>query len=200
MNHTYFKIDPADIDLDNKIILLQEIEYSRVAFRGEVGMVVYNLNYFKQAKFSSEVPDKSFPKSCMYIVDKKASGLGIHIVNVEYFNKTAILGTKLTGDSYVPSGAPTIRLDMISKKLEMQYAWSGYRNPYWNKDLNLFESSTTSEIHLRRESTGVVDTFVHISQFTLKIKFLYKGRFKVRWNLSCFFKSNFCVKRKTSLG
>merc|ERR1719499_955000 len=180
MNNRLFNIDPDKIDIDHKIITLQEIDASmELVIEGEEELY-YKGNSFKKAIFATEVPDKSFPKSCLYIVEKKSSNQGSNIVNVEYFNETAILATKITGSAYVPSGEPNFRLDMISHKLEMRYSWRGHRNPYWNTENNVFESSTTDQIRLKRVSNGVVDTLVHISQFTTELKYLDKDeKFRV---------------------
>ena len=178
MNNRLFNIDPDKIDIDNKIILLQEIDTSmELVIEGEEELY-YKGNSFKKAIFATEVPDKSFPKSCLYIVEKKSSNQGSNIVNVEYFNETAILATKITGSAYVPSGEPNFRLDMISHKLEMRYSWRGHRNPYWNKEDDVFESSTIDQICLKRVSNGVVETLVHISQFTMEHNYLDKGKFR----------------------
>ena len=178
MNNRFFNIDPDKIDIINKIIVLQEIDASmELVIEGEEELY-YKGNSYKKTIFAREVPDKSFPKSCLYIVEKKSSNQGSNIVNVEYFNETAILATKITGSAYVPSGEPNFRLHMISHKLEMRYSWRGHRNPYWNTENNVFDSSTTDQIRLKRVSNGVVDTLVHISQFTTELKYLDKGKFK----------------------
>ena len=179
MNDRFFKINPYAIDIVNKILHLEEIDAIEVEEE-----LYYKGDAFKKAVFATEIPDKSYPKSCLYIVDKKSSNQGSNIVNVEYFNETTILATKITGSDYVPSGEPNFRLDMISHKLETLYAWYLYRNPYWNNEKNVFESSTTNEIRLKQVTSGVVDTLVHISQFTQEIKYLDKGRIETFSNIS----------------
>ena len=178
MNDKFFNIDPDEVDIINKIILLKEIDASMVHIKEGMGELYYKGDSFKKIIFSTEVPDNSFPKSCLYFVEKKSRNQGSNIVNVEYFNETTILATKITGSAYVPSGEPNFRLDMISYKLEMRYSWRGYRNPYWNKEDDVFESSTTNQIRLKRVSNGVVETLFHISQFTMEHNYLDKGKFR----------------------
>merc|ERR1719499_1867089 len=176
MNNRLFNIDPDEIDIAKKSILLKEIDNNMITIILGRGELRYRGNSFKKIIFSTEVPDKSYPKSCLYFVDKKSSDQGNNIVNVEYFNETTILATKITGSAHVPSGEPNFRLDMISHKLEMRYSWRGHRNPYWNKEDDVFESSTTNQIRLKRVSNGVVDTLVHISQFTMEHNYLDKNK------------------------
>ena len=192
MNSRFFNIDPDEIDIAKKSILLKERDNNMITIILGRGEIRYRGNSFKKIIFSTEVPDKSYPKSCLYIVDKKSSDQGNNIVNVEYFNETTILATKITGSAHVPSGEPHFRLDMISHFLEIRYAWYGHMNPYWNRERNVFESSTTDQIRLKRLSSGVVDTHVHISQFTAKVKYLDKGKLRDQ-NIFKYLKSNFIV-------
>ena len=152
---------------DNKIILLKEIDNDMVSFILGIEDLHYKGRTFKKTTFAKEVPDKAYPKSCLYIVDKKSSDQGNNIVNVEYFNGTTILATKITGSAHVPSGEPHFHLDMISHYLELRYAWFGHRNPYWNTGRNVFESSNTNQICLKSLSTGVVDTHFHCSYISI---------------------------------
>merc|ERR1719495_1818446 len=176
MNNKFFIIDPDEVHFVFKTILLKEIDASMVRVAEGMGELYYKGDSFKKMIFSTEVPDKSFPKSCLYLVEKKSRNQGSNIVNVEYFNETTILATKITGSAYVPSGEPNFRLDMISHKLEMRYSWRGYRNPYWNKEDDVFNYSNTDLIRLKRVSNGVFESLVHISQFTMEYKYLDKDK------------------------
>ena len=73
MNNRFFNIDPDEIDIANKSILLKEIDNNWITIILGRGELRYKGNSFKKIIFSTEVPDKSYPKSCLYIVDKKSS-------------------------------------------------------------------------------------------------------------------------------
>ena len=124
---------------------------------------VFNKKSFTKLEFKTEKPDKEYPNTCLYIVDKKSVGQGNNIVNFEYFNKSTLMATKMTGSYGVPAGEKHLRFDMITHDFQFQYAYGGFRIPSWEKDNYILEHLQHDEISLQQHA--VSDLYIHVSQF-----------------------------------
>ena len=164
MNGKAYEIVPDRIDFANRKIPLKEVDASHIS---PWGFNHNGLNY-ERLRFSKESPNPSFPKPCLYITDRRSycsDCRGNHIINVQYINPTTLVGTKITGDASVPSGRPNIRLNLRTRQFDVRFAWRGYKNSYWNSNVEQFQSATTHEIHSFRPSNGLNNPNIHISQF-----------------------------------
>ena len=159
-----YEIVPDRIDFVNRNIPLRAIESSILSPWG----FNYNGLTYERLRFSKENPNPSFPKPCLYIADRRSycsECQGNHIINVQYINPTTLMATKLTGDTFVPSGQPNFRLNMNTRRLEHRWASSGYKNPIWKGNVEQLQSVTANEIRLFRPSNGRNNPNIHISQF-----------------------------------
>ena len=163
MNQSFYTIDPDEIDIENRQIQLKEVDNDLVIFSHNPNYLFFDRKSFKKVDFIRENSDETSPKSCLYVVDKKSVAEGINIVNVEYFNQSTLIATKMTGYSSVPAGEQHLRLNLMTNELELQHAYYEFKRPYWNVGNYVLKYVAPDEISIEHGSTH--DLYIHISQF-----------------------------------
>ena len=162
MQDKFYELNSDKVNLRRREILLKEVVSNHLS---HWGFTHNDLNY-ERLRFSKEAPNPSYPNSCLYIYDKRTSCVGcagIHIVNVQYTRPTTLTATKMTGDQNVPSGKPSFRIDMSSRRVEVNFANKGYNRPTWHSLKYSLQSATQDEIRISKD--GISDQMIHISQF-----------------------------------
>ena len=84
---------------------------------------------------------------------------------VFYFSHT-LVGMKVTGSVFVPSGKTSFTIDMDTQEVRVQHASQGYQNPYWSEDYEIQGNITKYSFAMENHLTSYDDTvYYYISRF-----------------------------------
>ena len=160
LNGNLFHIVPRLITISNMTMHLRTIRAEDVKWKNNTAFEL-NQQVFSKVVISKEVTDPAYPEAGIYI---KNYGYGINLMAVFYFSHT-LVGMKLTGSVFVPSGKTSFTINMETQEVKVQHASSGYQDPYWSDDyemVNITKYTFQMENHL----TSYDDTvYYHISRF-----------------------------------
>ena len=159
-DHLYHII-PGLISISNMTMHLQTIRAEDVHWKNKT---IFELNkqIFSKVVISKEVTDPSYPEAGIYV---KSYGYGINLMAVFYFSHT-LVGMKLTGSVFVPSGKTSFTIDMDTQEVRVQHASQGYQNPYWSEDYEIQGNITKYSFAMENHLTSYDDTvYYHISRF-----------------------------------
>ena len=155
-----FHILPRLITISNMTMHLRMIKEEDVQWKNKTSFEL-NSQVFSKVVISKEVTAPSYPEAGIYV---KSYGYGINLMAVFYFSNT-LVGMKLTGSVFVPSGKTSFTIDMDTHEVKVQHASTGYQDPYWSDDYEMVNISKYS-FEMDNHLTSYDDTvYYHISRF-----------------------------------
>ena len=127
-----YNIVPGFITISNMTMYLKTIRAGDVQWKNN-NIFELDQHIFSKVIISKEVPDPSYPEPGIYV---KKYGYGINLIVVFYSSNT-LVGMKLTGSVFVPSGKRTFTLNINTHELRVQHASRGYQGAYWSDNYEM---------------------------------------------------------------
>ena len=160
LNAHLYHIIPGLITITNMTMHLKTIREEDVQWKNKTTFEL-NTKIFSKVVISKEVTNPAYPEAGIYV---KSYGYGINLMAVFYFSNT-LVGMKLTGSVFVPSGKTSFTINMKTQEVKVQHASTGYKDPYWSDDY-VMGNITKYSFEMENYLTTYDDTvYYHISRF-----------------------------------
>eukprot|EP00092_Neocalanus_flemingeri_P005101 GFUD01005485.1.p1 GENE.GFUD01005485.1~~GFUD01005485.1.p1 ORF type:complete len:270 (+),score=62.97 GFUD01005485.1:41-850(+) len=155
-----YNVVPGFITISNMTMHLKTIRAGDVQWKNN-NIFELNQHIFSKVIISKEIPVPSYPEPGIYV---KSYGYGINLIDV-YYSSNDLVGMKLTGSVFVPSGKTSFTINMETEEVRVQHASQGFQGPYWSEDYEMV-NITKYGFEMDTHQNSYDDTvYHHISRF-----------------------------------
>jgi len=165
LNGTLYDIIPHLAVLSNMTMFLETVSPEEVVWQNEETFDMSG-HIFTKVNISNEKPEEDdIPEPGIYVKTKSGKNtlILVYYSAEEGSKRMKLMGMKLTGSAFVPSGMANFEFDFDMSELVVQHAYKNFVSPYWNRNYEMMAMEKYFfEMTL---SSSTMNMYNHISRF-----------------------------------